>query len=482
MTYRYTGMGQDLPKVPETVGADVSADKMPSGLSKISPSARERLGKIGAAASAPTSGNPFIIVPPECALMKQPVAAPNPIPANTAVAVATVDTTNTGGISDAQAAQVLELIYGGGKGGQALVEEVARYKLSGAISAPPTLVTSGWMKDPSGGPGVLWVGLQFSSPVPPNTAARLANNIVNSAKSKVGAPTLFAAGTPVVVNGDSDQAFQAAATASAVMLVGTLEFFATLAGGRAIVTRDAKAMASAFEALANSVLKAAQNVAAVPGALAQVDSIVATALRAPSDQAQQTVQQLAQLRSQLTTVRAEIVTGVGNIPALQAEVAAKDDPNGSLAKKIRDEVLADVQSEISKIRIGVAREYRRCMYFSVAQRSLDGFLRSVAAAFERGEAAASALSNNSDAINQALAGIDAAVAKLQKAEQQVPLSWFMREFHGMPRWAWMAGGTFIFVGGAVAVRLVKKRRQKRKLAAAPSPEMVANRRRHKRMR
>jgi hypothetical protein len=58
----------------------------------------------------------------------------------------------------------------------------------------------------------------------------------------------------------------------------------------------------------------------------------------------------------------------------------------------------------------------------------------------------------------------------------------MREFHGMPRWAWMAGGTFIFVGGAVAVRLVKKRRQKRKLAAAPSPEMVANRRRHKRMR
>jgi len=38
------------------------------------------------------------------------------------------------------------------------------------------------------------------------------------------------------------------------------------------------------------------------------------------------------------------------------------------------------------------------------------------------------------------------------------------------------------VGGAVAVRLVKKRRQKRKLAAAPSPEMVANRRRHKRVR
>jgi hypothetical protein len=241
-------------------------------------------------------------------------------------------------------------------------------------------------------------------------------------------------------------------------------------------------MTSGFKALANSVVKAAQNVAAVPGALAQVDSIVAAALRAPSDQAQQTVQQLAQLRSQLTTARAEIVTGVGNIPALQTEVAAKDDPNGSFAKKIRNEVLADVQSEISKINIGVAREYRRCMYFSVAQRSLDGFLRSVAAAFERGEAAASALSNNSDAINQALAGIDAAVAKLQKAEQQVPLSWFMREFHGMPRWAWMAGGTFIFVGGAVAVRLVKKRRQKRKMAAAPSPEMVANRRRHKRMR
>ena len=480
MTYRYTGMGQGLPKVPDTIGADVSADKMPSGLSKISPSARGRLGQIGAAASAPTSGNPFIIVPPECALMKQPVAAPNPVPAGMSVAVAVPLVA----ISDAQAAQALELLYGGGKGGQSLIEEVAKYKLSGAIQAVPTLVTSGWMKDPSGGAasGTLWVGLQFSAAVPLNTVTRLVTSIVKSAYGKVGAPTVFVPGFPVAVSGDSDQAFQAAATASAVSLVVTVEALASLVGGRAAITRDAKAMTSGFEALANSVVKAAQNVAAVPGALAQVDSIVSAALRAPSDQAQQTVQQLAQLRSQLTTARSEIVTGVSNIPALQTEVAAKDDPNGSFAKKIRDEVLADVQSEIAKINIGVAREYRRCMYFSVAQRSLDGFLRSVAAAFERGEAAASALSNNSDAINQALAGIDAAVAKLQKAEQQVPLSWFMREFHGMPRWAWMAGGTFIFVGGAVAVRLVKKRRQKRKLAAAPSPEMVANRRRHKRVR
>lgn len=50
-----------------------------------------------------------------------------------------------------------------------------------------------------------------------------------------------------------------------------------------------------------------------------------------------------------------------------------------------------------------------------------------------------------------------ALAKVEAIRAQIALDWFSRDFHGLPVWAWGAGGAVLLLGGAVIVRKMSKK-------------------------
>lgn len=442
------------------IGASESAASMESGIDKISPEARQSIQRasdeLQRSLSKPVDA--FQIIPNECAILRPPVSMVGQIPPNTPFAVAMPFVP---GVTNEIAQVALSQIYGDGVGGSALSEVIAQKILGRTITAVPTIVVSGWMPDPNNVPGggTIWMGLQFAQPISVIVGQRVVRDILISAYSKAGISTGAVTGSVIQSSGDSDQAFQAAAMASTAEAARALEALLIVVGLRDRITRDSKTMADAFSLNVDAVANGATAFVSAPMMIAQVDPMVESALDAPESQAQETVRSLSAFRMQLESIKSKIQTGVSALPAFEVELAAKDDPSGSLAMKLRNEIIADVRSEIGRINVAAAREYRECLYYSQAQRSLDSLLKKIAESFAKGEASAAVLRNNSDAINQVIAGIDAAVAKLKKAEEEVPLSWLMRDFHGAPMWVWISGGSAIAVGGyALVIMRIRKNR------------------------
>lgn len=486
MSYRSSGrgMGQAASASLDVsaslrVGSKGSAAALPSGLTKISPESLSLLPRMAQEVRGAVATQPFNIIPPECAKMVAPKGASGEQPANTPLVVALPFVK----LSDSQVSALLTHFYGDGGGGDVLLEVIGQSRTSGSIREFPSLVASGWMRDSVSNQdktrGVLWFAFAFPTAINTLVVTRLVQAFMRTAWTRIGAAgTVPLGGAPVAADGTSDQALQGAAMASALTLVAFIEVLATLFGARVGITRDAKRLATQFEGQAKLAEKAVMQLSAAPVAVQRVDEIVTAALGLPPDQAQTAYQLVREAKSLLLQMKSDIIAGVNAVPAIEQEIAANNDPNGALANRIRQEILSDVQAEIAKIDIEVGREYRRCMYYSLAQKSLDRSLRDIATAFEKGAAAVAVLRNGSDAVAQVLAAIDLAVAKLDEAERQIPLSWAERDFAGVPVYVWLGGGAVAFLGGVAVLRVMKKRRQQAAKGAAKP--VTPNRRRRRR--
>lgn len=467
MSYRSIGrgMGQTASASLDVsasvrAGSDVSAAALPSGLTKISAESLSLLPQMAQQVRSSVAVEPFNIVPAECAKMVAPKGVTGDQPANTPLVVALPFVK----LSDSQVSALLTHFYGDGGGGDVLLEVIGQSRTSGLIREFPSLVASGWMRDTASNQdktrGVLWFAFAFPSAISATVPTRLVQAFMRSAWAKIGASgSVPIGGAPVVADGTSDQALQGAAMASALTLVALAEVLAQMLGVRTAITRDARNLATQFEGQAQLAEKAVMQLAAAPVAIQRVDEIVVAALGLPPDQAQTAYQLVRERKTLLLQIKSDIVAGINAVPAIEQEIAANNDPNSALANRIRQEIVSDVQAEISKIDVEVGREYRRCMYYSLAQKSLDRSLRDIATAFERGAAAVAVLRNGSDAVAQVLAAIDLAVAKLEQAERQIPLSWAERDLAGVPVYVWLGGGAVLFLGGVAVLRVIKKRRQ-----------------------
>jgi hypothetical protein len=62
------------------------------------------------------------------------------------------------------------------------------------------------------------------------------------------------------------------------------------------------------------------------------------------------------------------------------------------------------------------------------------------------------------ALTEANAAFADATAKVEAIRAQIALDWYARDFHGLPVWAWGAGGVVVLLGGALVVRKLKSRK------------------------
>lgn len=93
---------------------------------------------------------------------------------------------------------------------------------------------------------------------------------------------------------------------------------------------------------------------------------------------------------------------------------------------------------------------------AVAQPRVDAIASISAADFPASCASASAAYEA--ALAQANSVINDAIAKVEAIRKQIALEWYARDFHGFPVWMWGAGGAVLLVGGAVAVRVMRKKK------------------------
>ena len=484
MSYRLASLGTEsgtLPSGSAATSGQARPELLPSGLTRLSPQTLASLPTLKSAVSVARASTPFQLIPPECAKIAAPKPVVGTVGANVPVVVAYPLVT----LTDSQVASFLGHVYGDGGGGDSLIEVLSQWKAAKTIAEFPTLVASGWMRDTVSNQaktrGVLWLAFAFPVATSAATIQRLVKAITLNALTKMGATTGIPSagavpGGAVAADGTSDQALQGAAMASAMTVVVLAEVFARIIGARTAVYKDAKTITQVFDTTVNKAVLAVDLLAAAPSALGQVDSVVAQAMAAPADQAATVLTTLQQTREALQRMKADIIAGVEAVPALEMEIANNDDPNGALAMRIRNEIVSDAQAEINKIDVSIGREWRKCTLYTLAQKQLDGYLRTVSDGFARGAVAASTLRNNTDAIAQVLAGIDVAIEKIRVAEQQVPLSWIERDFAGAPTYVWLGGGAVLFIGFIAVARHLKK---KRRAAAAVAPAVTKNRRRRR---
>jgi len=321
------------------------------------------------------------------------------------------------------------------------------------------------MRDPdatgSGPNGMLWLSMSFSAPVPRVRVQRIMQDVMMRAIAASGAPKVGSPRTtaPVVAAGDSDQELQAAATKSAIAQLSVASVFGVVLGAVRNMTRPASLATGSVMAAASDVTNAVGIISRANELAAQVNAGISTALAAPSDQAAAMQQALIAAKSQIGTMRSTIQRAVVAAPQIRDQATSG---RGDLVKAIRDQVVSGVESKVTG-QPGFIREVSKCQYLAAAERTLRGDISRLEESLNASLSAALALIASPDQVNQTLALLNELDARIDRALEQLPLSWFEREWNGMPAWAWMAGGGVLFIGGAAFIRY----RRKKSSAAAP---------------
>lgn len=400
----------------------------------------------------PPPVDPLNIVPAECAAFERAAIAPNPVPSQTTVVTSWPLTTATDDQVQVWFGQVLGTPAGAG--GPALVTAVSR------LPEGTTLVSAGagFMRDPdatgTGPNGMLWLALSFSGPVSLVNVQRVMRDVMMQALlapngPKVGSPRTTA---PVVSSGDSDQDFQAAATKSALNQLAVASVFGVLLGATRNMTRPASLATSAIVSSANDVNSAVGIISRINEVATQVDAAVSTALAAPEDQATAMQQALMSAKAQVGSFGQTIQRAVTAAPQIR-DLATSG--RGDLIKAIRDEVVRGVESKVTG-QPGFVREVAKCQYLAAAQVTLRADISRLEGSLNSSLENALALIASPDQIAQATALLAELNTRIDKALEQLPLSWLEREWNGMPLWTWLAGGGVVFLGGALFIRSRKK--------------------------
>lgn len=440
----------------------------------ITPELRSQIGNVANSGRNVPSA-PFNIVPPECASVVPPTPATQVAAGQVAVfAFPFVK------LSDSQIQQLLDLVYGGGQGGDALVTAIG----TGSV---PNFVASGWIADTDGNAektrGAIWLAFGWPSPMTGNAAKVFAQNVIRDALKRMGIDVNDARGpmmnvrqqgVPIIAQGTSDQQLTMAAMSSATGVILAMEALAIIftAGGAqqfknlTVSVPQTREFVSTIQALANCAAAAGQALGAVQAA----DVAAQAALGAPVDQAAQNAAALGQVKAQLVDMKTKILAGPAAAMRMTEYVAAENDPNGNLASQIRNQIVSNIRDELNKIDIGLGREFRKCAYYGWGQRSLNSQLSTLGANFAQGAAMANAILTQREQLGQLVEALDAAIANVEKAISQLPLSWLERDLAGVPVYLWLGGTMFVVIGGALAVKKLRKPK-------APTPNRRRRRRR-----
>ena len=505
MSYARAYLGQATPPAlpPALPSANPAAGDVapPPAVALLTPAVTAGLQDAVRAGLAPVPPQaPFSIIPSECKNLAKVRTAPNPVPAGQTVVMAYPMVT----LTDEQVGKVLaQITDSAGQPGPALVENVARWKVDRSVPVP-SFVASGWMRDTESDQtktrGVLWLAMSWPASVSFSDAGdRGLNGVMKAAITKAGvspgAPLMNASWSPVKGNGSlvvcddtSDQALEAAALQSAVGVTLMAELLARVFGLRSgsKLTANANALSQTFQRGAASCVAALQTLNQVPAMAAQADAMATAALSGlgqdgttpppPAPVVQTEVERrmaiMNQLRSALLQAKANILAGTAAAGTVAEWAAREGQPDANLAKTIRDTVVKDVEAELAAIQLAPGREYRKCIIYTQAQRLLDGMLTGIATSMAAGSQAAAALLANREAIAAAMTTLDAAVARVDYAISQLPLSWLEKDLLGVPMYAWLGGGAVLLIGGALVVRAVRKRK-----TVTPNRRRLTSRRR-----
>jgi len=194
---------------------------------------------------------------------------------------------------------------------------------------------------------------------------------------------------------------------------------------------------------------------------------------------------LARLSSTQTSVTGELNTGIAALSAGAAALAgarAAAVAYAGNAGAVEGEVRRKVAEKIAKFESRESfaslapgeKKAIRCMMQKqaaplIASRAAVAEPRAAAMAAIDPAVFASQAAAATAAYEQALASVNAvvgeAVARVEAIRKQIALAWYARSFHGLPVWAWGAGGAALLVGGAVAVRVMRKKKAPAAIAA-----------------
>jgi hypothetical protein len=270
----------------------------------------------------------------------------------------------------------------------------------------------------------------------------------------------------MVASGDSDQELQAAATKSAVAQFSVASILGVLLGAVNNMTRPASLSTGRVVSASADVNNAVGIISRINEVAAQVDAAASTALAAPPEQAQQMQQALLGAKAQIATFRETIQRAVTVAPQIRDQATSG---RSDLIRVIRDQVVSGVESKVTG-QPGFIREVAKCQYLSAAERYLRSDITKLEEALNSSLGNALALIASPDQVMQAMVLLAELDLRLDKALEQLPLSWLERNWNGMPVWSWMVGGGAVFLGGAALIRY------RRKKSSAPAP-VSKNRRR-----
>jgi hypothetical protein len=437
-------------------------------------------------AQAMTSGRPapttFEIIPPEYQRLESPVPTVGPTVGPGTVAVFAWPFVL---LSDEQIRRTLDAISTpSGAVGPAVVTGLATAAaattgdaVARANALAPAFLACGFLRDPGVNQaitrGYLWVAASWTQSQPTTVVSRAMKATMGAALAAAGAsfsttPTRPSAGqvgslqtVPVVASGESDSALEDAAAKGVLAVAQAAVAITGALFGNVSVSFTASKARSDIASAANVATNAARCLQEAPTTVSQVDALTAQALSQPPAAQAAAGAALMQVKRRLSDCKTALVTAATQAPGILRMCELERDPSTSqVAKALRDQIVSDAQSKLAVYANvpSVARKFAMTALWRRAQTQLEGSLRGLSDQISSMCATSQTLVDNGTSVQALVAAIDAAIAKLDYTYSQLQISWWQRDWLGVPAYVWIGGGTVIVVGG-VAWRIRVKRRR-----------------------
>lgn len=465
-------------------------------LATAAPSAATPSASIASAAppSAPSGiAATLDIIPPSCAALRLgELGASQSASPNQALVMAWPYVR----LDEAAVQRVLDGMSGAGGGSDALVRaavDSASQRASAAIAVAPNFIASGWMADSStsASRGTLWVAFAWPTSVSATAAKNFALRVLSgltglpivqagSASEGFGATSpMGAGGIPKTADDKSDKALQEAAVRSASATVGFISAFGTalLGVGPIARARAATQTTRTFNDALGKLDAALGVLASLPTLVGQASAIAGAVAAATPETCRAAVAPADAAVAALNRAKVSL-TNIGDAPAaIMQYVRTETNPDASdFIRQIRDQVVAQVDASMpAGTQLAVTKEYMKCLVWQNAKASLDFQVRSMASRLQDAANKAASISTMGAQISDGVAQINAAIAVLVQAKEQSCLSWFEKDWAGVPRMYWIGGGVASTLVVAVGVKAIRKKRAAAKAKLAPNARRTSRR-------
>jgi hypothetical protein len=187
-----------------------------------------------------------------------------------------------------------------------------------------------------------------------------------------------------------------------------------------------------------------------------VDTAIAQALGGPPVEGQGVIDRA---EAAVRTALAKLEEGVRSAPST-IELAARADSElkPAIERMIREG--ADrVAASSNALSFSLMKSYAVCSAYRSAAGLIERIKMQMDADIASSVEPARAILADRDRVTTAFTRLGRLLEKLTVAKEQLPLEWFQRTRYGLPVWGWGAAGAAVLVGGALTVRLLRKRKR-----------------------